>query len=150
MEAQAATNGLRISRLVFGVVFTALGIWASARVILQLDEIHAAWPEWLALMFPALPLALGISVLVAAVKNTPIERRPFLRQRTGAARVFGSVTAGFFLISILLHHLSRQKTLGGVLWELSIAAFLIGIYALVFGAINADARERQEPVPPIK
>lgn len=132
----------RIFRLVFGGLFTALGVWMTARVILQLEDVHAPWPDWLILVFPALPLSLGILTLLAAYRNFSYVRRPFLRQRTGAARVFGSVTAGFFLISTILRHLSRQTTLGGVMSELVVAAIAVGLSALIFGAIDADARDR--------
>ncbi|HSS13717.1 MAG TPA: hypothetical protein VLL04_07485 [Rhizomicrobium sp.] len=141
---EKASPGLRIQRLLFGGFFTALGIWLSARVMLQLEEAHAAWPDWLSLLFPALPLALGILALAAAVHNRPVAPRPFLRHRSGTARVFGSATAGVFLLSAVLQHLFRQKTLGGVVEELVAAAVLVGLSASLFGAINADLRDQEQ------
>jgi hypothetical protein len=134
---------LRIFRLVFGTVFTVLGIWMSAKVVLQLQSVNAAWPDWLFLLLPSPVLALGLFSLVAAARNYPDLRRSFLRERSGAARVFGSVTFGFYMISGLLQRLFQQKTLAGILYELSAAALVVGLLALLFGAINADLRDQE-------
>lgn len=144
---ETASLGSKIFRLLFGGLFTALGLWLSARVILQLEDAHATWLDWLILLFPALPLALGVLVLVAAIRNRPVQRRPFLRQRTGPARVFGSFTLGFFLISSVLQHIFQQNTMGGVLKELVAGAAAMGLLALLYGAINGDARERESHPP---
>ena len=144
---ETASFGLKIFRLMFGGLFTALGLWLSARVILQLEDARAPWPDWRALLFSALPLALGVLALVAAIRNRPATRQPFLRQRTGPARVFGSFTLGFFLINTGLQHVFRQTTMGGVLRELVVGAVVMGLFALLYGAINGDAREREARQP---
>jgi hypothetical protein len=136
-----ALTPLRIFRLIFGGLFTGLGIWASARLVLELEAIRALWPDWLILIFPALILAAGLLVLLAAFRNSP--QRPFLRQRTGAARIFGSVAAGFVVISFTLQRLAQQTTLRGVIIELVVAAVAVGILATLFGAINEDERDRE-------
>ena len=142
---QTPSFSLKRLRLVFGSAFTAFGLWASARVVLQLQSVNAPWPDWLALLFPAVPLALGLLALVAAVRNYPdLRRRPFLRHRTGAARVFGGLWWGFSLISVTFIHLFQQKTLSGVLSELAVAAVLVGLSAILFGAINADLAEQDQ------
>jgi hypothetical protein len=130
--------GLKSFRLVFGSLFCLFGLWASARAVLQLQAANAPWPDWLMLLFPAVPLALGLFSLVAAMRNYPDLRQPFLRHRAGAARIFGGLWWGFSLISVTLIHLFQQTTLSGVLMELAVAALLIGLSVLLFGAINAD------------
>ncbi len=136
--------GLKLYRLVFGSAFTVFGLWASARVALQLQAANASWPEWLFLLFPAVPLALGLFSLVAAVRNYPDLRRPFIRHRSHAARVFGGLWWGFAIISVSLTHLFQQKTLNGVLSELAVAAVTVGLTALLVGAINADVAEQDQ------
>jgi hypothetical protein len=140
---EKGSPGLRISRLMFGTLFTALGIWISARIVLQLQGANAPWPDWLSLLFPSVPLAVGILAFVAAIRNYPDPRQPFLRHRKGPARIFGSVTGGVFLTGIILQHLFQQKTLGGVLKELVAATILVGLSALLFSSINADVADQQ-------
>jgi hypothetical protein len=96
------------------------------------------------LLFPAVPLGLGLFSLVAALRNYPDLRQPFLRHRTGAARIFGGLWWGFCLISVTLVHLFQQTTLSGVLMELAVAALLIGLSVLLFGAINADLADQEK------
>jgi hypothetical protein len=134
---------LRIFRLVFGALFTALGIWMFAKVVLELQSVNALCLDWLFLLFPSVVLALGPYSLVAAARNYPDLRRPFLRERSGPARVFGSVTFGFYMVSGLLQRLFQQKTTGGELCELLAAALVVGLLALLFGAVNADLRDQQ-------
>jgi hypothetical protein len=128
----------KLFRLAFGSAFTALGLWASARMVLQLQAVSAPWPDWLALLFPAVPLAMGIFALLAAWRNYPDVRRPFLRHRSGPARIFGGIFGATYLFSILITHLFRQNSLGGVMRELIIAALAAGLLALIYGAVNAD------------
>lgn len=135
--------GLKLYRHVFGSAFTVFGLWASARVALQLQAAGASWPEWLFLLFPAVPLALGLFSLVAAVRNYPDLRQPFIRHRAGAARVFGGLWWGFSIISVTLIHIFQQKTLSGVLSELVVAAVMVGLSALLAGVINADVAEQE-------
>ncbi len=96
------------------------------------------------LLFPAVPLALGLFSLVAAVRNYPDLRRPFIRHRTEAARVFGGLWWGFSIISVSLIHLFQQKT-SGVLSELAmLAALMIGLTGLLSGVINADVADQEQ------
>ena len=134
---------LKLFRLIFGGAFTLFGLWASARVALQLQAVNASWPEWLFLLLPAVPLALGLFSLVAAARNYPDLRQPLIRHRKGAARVFGGLWWGFGIISVTFIHLFRQKTLSGVLMELAVAALMVGLTALLVGAINADVADQQ-------
>ena len=140
---QTPSFGLKLFRLLFGASFTAFSLWASARVALQLQAVGASWLEWLFLLFPAVPLALGLFSLVAAVRNYPDLRQPFVRHRTEAARVFGGLWWGFSIISVTLIHLFQQKTLSGVLSELAAAALMVGLTALLVSAINADVADQQ-------
>ncbi|HET7085030.1 MAG TPA: hypothetical protein VFI23_09690 [Rhizomicrobium sp.] len=140
---ETPSSGLKLFRLVFGGGFTIFGLWASARVVLELQAANASWPDWLILLFPAVPLALGLFSLVAAVRNAPDLRRPFVRHRTEAARVFGGLWWGFSIISVTIIHLFQQKTLSGVLAELAAAALTVGLTALLVGAINADVADQQ-------
>ena len=141
---QTQSSGLKRFRLLFGAAFTAFGLWASARVALQLQAAGASWPDWLMLLFPAVPLALGLFSLVAAARNYPDLRQPFIRHRAGAARVFGGLWWGFSIIGVTLIHLFQQKTLNGVLMELAVAALMVGLTALLVGVINADVAEQDQ------
>jgi hypothetical protein len=141
---QTPSFGLKLFRLLFGGSFTVFGLWASAQVALQLQAAGASWPDWLILLFPALLLALGLYSLVAAVRNYPDLRQPFVRHRAGAARVFGGLWWGFSIISVTLIHLFQQKTLNGVLMEMAAAALMVGLTALLAGAINADVAEQDQ------
>jgi hypothetical protein len=142
-----AITPLRIYRLVFGGLFTALGVWAAACIVLGLEAIRAAWPDWLILMFPALIVAMGLFALLAVFRNSCREQLPFFRYRSGAARMFGSVTVGLYVVFLTLHRVAQQKTLHGVVLELIAAAILIGLLALVFGAINGDIRDQEKSGP---
>src|SRR5437870_2086516 len=115
---EKGSPGLRISRLMFGTLFTALGIWMSAKMVLQLQDANAPWPDWLALLFPAVPLAFGILAFVAAARNYPDLRRPIFRRRRGPAHIFGGTLGTAFFFSVLITHLFRQSSLGGVVREL--------------------------------
>jgi len=135
---------VKLFRLVFGSAFTVFGIWACARVVLQLQAVSAPWPDWLALLFPALPLAIGLSALVAGLRNYPDVRRPFLRHRSGPARIFGGTFGATYLFAIVITHLFRQNSLGGVMRELAVAALAAGLLALIYGAINADVADQEK------
>jgi hypothetical protein len=139
---QTQSPGLKRFRLLFGASFTAFGLLASARTALQLQAAGASWPDWLILLFPAVPLALGLFSLVAAARNYPDLRQPFVRHRAGAARVFGGLWWGFSIISVTFIHLFQQKSLNGVLTEMAVAALMVGLTALLVGAINADVAEQ--------
>jgi hypothetical protein len=141
---EKGSPGLQIFRLVFGVLFTVFGIWMSAKIVLQLQGVNAPWPDWLALLFPAVPLAVGILSLVVAVHNPPAGRRPFLRHRRGPARIFGGIFGAVTFFAVLITHLFRQNSLSGVMRELVVASAAAGVLALLYGVINADLPDRDQ------
>jgi len=135
---EKGSSGVRLSRLVFGALFTTLGIWMSAKIVLQLQGANAPWRDWLTLLFPALLLAVGILAFVAAARNYPDLRRPIFRRRRGPARIFGGTFGAVFFFSILITHLFRRSSLGGVIYELMVAAGAAGLLALLYGAVFAE------------
>jgi len=106
---EKGSPGLQISRLMLGALFTALGIWMSAKIVLQLQDANAPWPDWLALLFSAVPLVFGILAFVAAARNYPDLRRPIFRRRRGPARIFGGTFGAALFFSLLVTHLFRQS-----------------------------------------
>jgi hypothetical protein len=144
---EQGSPGLRIFRLVLGLLFMALGIWMSAKIVLQLQDARAPWPDWLALLFPVLPLAFGILALVVAIRNLPAVRRHVLHHRTGPARIFGGIFGATYFFSILITHLFRQNSLAGVERELAVTAAGAGVLALLYGAINADLHDQEQHTP---
>jgi hypothetical protein len=61
--------------------------------------------------------------------------------------VFGGLWWGFSIISVTFIHLFQQKTLNGVLSEMAVAALMVGLTALLVGAINADVAEQDQQQP---